>query len=769
MSCKLKECLLCRITIASVLSVFAFGALAAAGEDVPWQAKIRKDHPRLFFNAETWPAIKARALSDGYARVRLGFLLKAADAYPAEPVCSGYGPVSTPPSTPVPNVNEFGAQAARCALAWRFTGNPDYLEKARKMLVASAAAYRAAYANRRAVHWYSERRILALCAYDWVFERLTPEQRREIIVPLVEHVEEVQPGPGKPAVTRRNTGGTKTGFYGVTSLLWYAGLAAHGDGFCDGLARSHLEKGYSINLEMLDFRAESAGDDGALVSGVPAYSMGAYPWAHFNFFHTCLSATGENIAMRYPGLALFPNWIWWTWIPNARDPLRPLQFGWGDDQHEGNLLDVKRLYQHMTQYMFFFREADPEAARLAATLRDLAPIRDLSENWPHYPFILVPENGAEPFTREELANFPLKARHFESTGQFFLRSGWEPDSTYCLFTAGARDLMHKHWDENNFVIYKHDFLALDSGSRGRETDTNLRYYYAQTVAHNCILIHKPGEEMPYHWGPLSDAPEARVSHGGQFAGSAKVRAFRTDRLFTYIAADAAPVYRGKCTEAARQFVHVQPDFFVIYDRVGAADAAYKKEWLLHTQNEPVVEGNVLRADCGKGRLFSETLLPGKAVLTKVGGPCREFWASGKNWELDPEFVKQAAERAAKRGTGPYFGNWRLEVSPAAPNPVDRFLHVLTAADTSREKPVAARLVRDGAREGVVLTVPGYKINGADGTLTATILFNRAGDLGGEALYSVRGADGSEISSGRFAFENIVTSQSGVLPSVPEEG
>ena len=151
--------------------------------------------------------------------------------------------------------------------------------------MASAAAHRVAYANRRAVHWYSERRILALCAYDWIFEGLTPDQRREIIVPLVEHVEEIQPGSGKPAVTRRNTGGTKTGFYGVASLLWYAGIAAHGDGFCDGLARSHLEKGYALNREMLDFRAESAGDDGALVSGVPAYSMGAYPWAHFNFWH----------------------------------------------------------------------------------------------------------------------------------------------------------------------------------------------------------------------------------------------------------------------------------------------------------------------------------------------------------------------------------------------------------------------------------------------------------------------------------------------------
>ena len=244
-----------------------------------------------------------------------------------------------------------------------------------------------------------------------------------------------------------------------------------------------------------------------------------------------------------------------------------------------------------------------------------------------------------------------------------------------------------------------------------------------------------------------------------------MRAFSTGSLFTYIAADAEPVYRDKGTEVVRQFVHVQPDFFVVYDRLSATDAAYKKEWLLHTQNEPVITNKLLRADCGKGRLFCETLLPEKAVLTKVGGPGREFWASGKNWELDPVFVKQAEARAAKRGTGPYFGNWRLEVAPSAPNTDDRFLHVLTATDTSCEKPVAARLIRDDARDGVVLTVPGYKNKGREGTLTVRILFNRAGEIGGEAHYTVRNADGSEISSGRFAFENSVTPQAGVLPSM----
>ena len=136
-------------------------------------------------------------------------------------------------------------------------------------------------------------------------------------MPLVEHVEEIQPGEGRPRIVRRNGSGVQTGFYGVSSLLWYSGLVAAGDGHCDALAADHLKRGYDLCRKLLDYRDSIAGDDGGLSSGVPDYSMGAYPWAHFNFMHTFLSAVGENIAMRYPGMGLFPNWIWWNWIPDA--------------------------------------------------------------------------------------------------------------------------------------------------------------------------------------------------------------------------------------------------------------------------------------------------------------------------------------------------------------------------------------------------------------------------------------------------------------------
>ena len=46
------------------LLILSLGAVVAAQdkEDDAWIAKIRRDHPRLFFNKDTWPKVKERAL-----------------------------------------------------------------------------------------------------------------------------------------------------------------------------------------------------------------------------------------------------------------------------------------------------------------------------------------------------------------------------------------------------------------------------------------------------------------------------------------------------------------------------------------------------------------------------------------------------------------------------------------------------------------------------------------------------------------------------------
>ena len=761
----------------------AWMTVAGAGEKPAWLGRIRRDHPRMFFNKDTWSAVKARA--EGPAREARDALLKRCDGYPDNPVCTGTGAPKDRPGltvdpvhTGIPSINEWGTQSAECALAWRFTGEAKYLAKAKAMLLANVKGYAEAYANRRAVTWYSTTRVNSLCAYDWIYEALTDDERRAIIVPLVRHCEDVQPRPGRPAIRRRNTGGVKAGCYGVKNLMWYAGLAALGDGFCDELAESLIVEGHAFHQEVLKFRSDSAGDDGALGTGTPGYAMGVYPVGHFNVFHTWLSATGENLAGRYRPMALYPNWVWWMWIPDAARPDAPLFLGYGDGDHANNRLPVGGMYEHLLQYIHFFKEYDPDAARLAATIAEMCPNHVVGSAWrggsgfPAYPFLFGKDKTVKPFTREELSASPVKARQFEQLGQIFMRSGWAPDSTYALLVGGTLTPMHKHHDEGSFVIYKHDFLALDSGSRAAQTDWNLKYYYGQSVAHNVVLIQKPGEPLPGYWGPGYKGPEGKNNYGGMYGLTGEVVAFETNDSYSYAAVDTGALYGEKCTENVRQFVHVQPDYFVVYDRVGASDPSYAKQWLLHTQNKPVVEGRTVRADSRDGRLFCEALLPKDATIELVGGPGKEFWANGKNWEIYDKWMEGVRRQCAKDGRGPYWGEWRAETHPGAPRADDRFLHVLTAADVKTPHGIATRLVEEANRDGVTLVIPASREGRAAAqregraparpTYEITLLFNRTGKVGGEIRIVGKDAEGRILSSSSSPLAETVTPQKGVL-------
>ena len=204
-----------------------------------------------------------------------------------------------------------------------------------------------------------------------------------------------------------------------------------------------------------------------------------------------------------------------------------------------------------------------------------------------------------------------------------------------------------------------------------------------------------------------------------YDGSAKVLAFETNDDFTYIASDATALYGKKCTEAVRQFVHLLPDVFVVYDRVGAATPSDAKAWLLHVKDEPAVEGRVLRADSGKGRLFCETILPEDATLEKIGGPGKEFWSNGKNWEPDTAFLAAAARGAKRTGRGPYMGAWRAT------------------------RPQVRKIATE-ACDGVEIVLP-------DGR-RAEVKFNRTGAVGGTIT----------INGAARAFTTAIQPQSGII-------
>jgi hypothetical protein len=459
-------------------------------------------------------------------------------------------------------------------------------------------------------------------------------------------------------------------------------------------------------MEVLAHRDKVAGDDGGTASASLNYAMRSYPWAVFNFFHTTESAMGEDISGQWIQPASFPEYVIWNWLPGERE------FGTGDTFHEDNKLPMRQMYTHLAQTMHFYGGTHPDRAALARWMQGMIPDGSYTTTWPCHPFLLTRMDAAPP--PKGPSELLPPARHFENMGQVFMRSGSGPDDTYALFTVNGILKGHKHFDNNNFTIFRKGFLALDTGTRP-QPGQHLFQYFCRTVAHNCILVHKPGEQLPGYWGERAPGEEntGTVNDGGQISRlGSKVAAFETSPHFTYVAGDATPCYSSeKCELALRQFVFIPPDHFVVFDRVTSTNPSYKKTWLLHTAREPEVDGMMFRAEQEQGSIRCQAMFPEDAILTKIGGPGKQFWADGRNWQL-PEELWRFGERV-QRGfwtdapedgspeTAELLGQWRMEVSPGQPRREDLFLHLIQVGDLSMSAGVPAELIRENGSVGVV--------------------------------------------------------------------
>ena len=689
--------------LAPLLSLVLGTSLAQGSDNASslpeWAGKIRADHPRLFFNGETWPTVRNRALHEEKAwyesikgRVdRLADQMKGSDR---------------------PEPRELGPEAAWSAFVFLATEDPRYLDLAKKCLDTSLRYYDECFEQKKSVNWYSTSRVHATLAWDWLYNHMSEAERHDTMSRLVRAVDRVL--KARPTIYRENMSGYNTGFYGVRNCLWFIGCTASGTGIESERVDEWLVWGREENLKMLDHRREACGKDGGGASPTLGYIFGAYPWAEQNFFYTWLSATGENIAPDWPHSAWLARYVLWNWI--EAEPV-PLEFGYGDTPHTTNRLPIGQLYTHMANIRHLYGKAIPEAAALARHIQEKLPDQGYSRSWFIYPFLLTNLEESPPVAN---ADAQPGAFYFEPMGQVFMRSGAGAEDTYCLFTCGGILRQHRHFDALNFVIYHRGHLALDSGTRYLEFDNgqHLANYFAQTVAHNCVVIHQPGEPPANYWGGTVEG-----NHGGQHKQLGSVlKAFEIADDYVYVAGNATACYQHgqvkdqpdlpeKCTQVTRQLVFLKPDRFVIFDRVASTDASYQKEWLLHTAHEPAINGQTFQADHGEGRLFCRTLLPADATLKKVGGPGKEFWAADKNWDI--------VDRGLTPENKAMMGQWRIEVSPGTAQQEDRFLHVIQVGDQQLQQMDEAELLTEGTRCGVRLLRDGKCI---------TVTFETVGDL-----------------------------------------
>lgn len=694
--------------------------------------QIRRDHPRLFITKDNIIKIqnhlKKTEIRKYYEEIIKPLAKKASDS----PVlyCGDTGLTRTPQNTykRISKPNLWGLEAAACALVWTIENDSYYLEKAKKLLNISVLALEESYKiGCHAGDYFGLEVLYTTCAIDWIFTQLSSEEKQLYGNAILNYVYNGQIKGGR--FVQSNGAPEITGFYGIRMLKWYAGLAFTNENINDEMALKLLYEGYLDHEVMLNARNQCSQKDGGFATTSNNYLMRTYLWSSFNYLQSYYSAIGINRASKMNHLLYFPNWCFWNRIPTDK-PFKYFneieyvtgkarEFGVGDTPNTSK--EMPDISMNIYEILHCINN-DSHLEKFALNLVDNNPLK---ESWMLRFRPLTPILAFNmPTIRKTDGTKTIKSQNayfFPNLGIAFFRSGSTANDTYACFVTNKILWGHRHYDANSFMIYKYDFLALDTGTRlgfERKDYEHLNSYYAQSVAHNTMLIHMPNEKMPSHWRAIT-GKERFFCHGGQnkYTGD-KCLAFETNKYYSYIAGDATPVYNSKkCSLALRQFVFLPPNHFIIADRINSPEKTFKKEFLLHTQNEFENISSYIKSSISKrGKIFCKTIFPSKFNARIVGGKGHEFFASGKNWELP----KGEAQDCFKKDN--YMGRYRLEISPKIQSQNDYFLHVIEVGRDDKKEMIESIPIENNHSFGVELQGQKYSWK---------ILFNKHDLAGGE--------------------------------------
>lgn len=251
---------------------------------------------------------------------------------------------------------------------------------------------------------------------------------------------------------------------------------------------------------------------------------------------------------------------------------------------------------------------------------------------------------------------------------------------------------HQHLDSGEFEIFYKTPLALDSGTYSSSFGSDHDYaYHKLTVAHNCMLINQSSEKSLYsNKFPNAGGQYPPANLSGNIHTLEDVKGWASDfgtvlgydygedrysPSYTYLKGDLTKAYNGKTNLYTRTFLFqnffdsVHPGALIVFDRVESdqAQQEYKKSWLLHSQNEPVIQEKRIILTNGEGKLINDTLLPENPSFEKIGGEGHQYEAAGINYPL------RDTEES---------GNWRTEISYPASQETEYFLNVIQVSDNN---------------------------------------------------------------------------------------
>lgn len=219
------------------------------------------------------------------------------------------------------------------------------------------------------------------------------------------------------------------------------------------------------------------------------------------------------------------------------------------------------------------------------------------------------------------ADLPLSRYFPEPLGAIVARTGWNigpasRDVTAYLKIGTHHFDNHQHADSGQFQLFYRGALALDSGIY-QSNDTSYAQphhinYARRTIAHNTLLIEDPDETFTFVGKPIANDGGQRAMEPAEIVEDFWRQPTRTGRVLAHfvgpdprrpevslIKGDLTPAYASsKARRVTRTMVFLPlddaraPAALIVLDRVASVKPEQRKVALLHSMDEPPIEGNV---------------------------------------------------------------------------------------------------------------------------------------------------------------------------------
>ena len=314
------------------------------------------------------------------------------------------------------------------------------------------------------------------------------------------------------------------------------------------------------------------------------------------------------------------------------------------------------------------------------------------------------------------------------------RTGWEEgvyskDAVATIhfneyYTGG-----HQHMDAGNFELYYKGPLVSDAGVYKRFGTEEHALYTRQTVAHNCILVHDPDEDLKNftfvtQYVKNTGGQKNPFGSGGEHSFDTMMnnpefrRATVTSQEidpknpitpeYTYIKGNLEKAYSDKVTDYNRSFMFLDledenvPAALIVFDKLDVSNKDFNKTWLLHGQTYPEFYGNrtvwgsnEYKSPSGyeyEGKMVVDSLLPKNITMNVVGGE-KDGWSNVNG----VKYVGLDTNTTREENT------YRLEISPVDNKETTYFLNCLQVTDRGNTKYLDAKLIENEYFYGVEIS------------------------------------------------------------------